>query len=205
MRQKNRKLVMGLTGGIGSGKTTVAAEFSRQGCAIIDADAINHEQLDSGPVRDNLQRWWGKEVIKDNGQVDRSVVAGIVFNDAAQLKRLTDLVHPLVRQKELELIGRYQGDKKFCAIILDVPLLFESGQENLCDKVVWVHTDDEIRYQRLAQRRGWREENAKKREKSQFSLDKKAKMSDYIVYNNSTIPDLVKQVASILALIIKIK
>ena len=196
---QNQKLTIGLAGGIGAGKSTVAQEFAKLGCAVISADELNHEVLRRPEVIERIRQWWGPGVLDDLGRVDRSALGQIVFNDPGQLKKLTDLVHPLIVDLQGDLIRAHQDDPRTKAIILDVPLLFEVGQNELCDKVVFVATDEQIRQKRIENRKGWDKKKTKNAENLQFALDTKAKMSDYRVQNNSSIPGLAVQIAKLLS------
>ena len=196
---QNQKLTIGLAGGIGAGKSTVAQEFAKLGCAVISADELTHEVLRRPEVIERIRQWWGPGVLDDLGRVDRSALGQIVFNDPGQLKKLTDLVHPLIVDLQGDLIRAHQDDPRTKAIILDVPLLFEVGQNKLCDKVVFVATDEEIRRKRIENRKGWDKKKTKNAENLQFALDTKAKMSDYRVQNNSSIPGLAVQIAKLLS------
>lgn len=193
------KLVIGVVGGIGSGKSTVAEQFGRLGCAVISADKLNHEVLARRDVVAKLRDWWGDQVLDNQGNINRQVLGSIVFNDSEALKRLTDLTHPLIAQRQSELIGTYQNDCGVKAIVLDVPLLYEVGQAGLCDVVVFVDSRPSLRAERVEKRLGWEKKRLKKAENFQISLDKKAEMSDYTLYNNSGIPELADQVTKLLS------
>jgi len=202
-----KKPIIGLAGGIGAGKSTVAEEFRKIGCAVISADKINHEVLSRPDIIQNINRWWGKKakIVKPDGQIDCEVLGWIVFDNGNLLKQLTDLLHPLIFQREKELLQTYQKDPEVVAIVLDIPLLFEAGQDKLCDFVVFVRADEALRYERLRQKRGWDAEKIKKIENFQISLDKKAKKSEYTVDNNSGIPTVSSQVKKVLSTILNNK
>lgn len=187
----SRKLIIGLTGGIGSGKSTVANILADLGAAIIDSDRINREQLAQPEVMDELRSWWGDSIVTTRdgrGVVDRRRVGEIVFADDAQRRRLEQLLHPRIEKQREALIREYENDPSVRLIVLDSPLLLEAGLGDECDAVVFVDTDDAVRRQRVTQHRGWSETDWKSRENSQFALDKKRARSDYIVVNNSSDP-----------------
>ena len=197
--------IIGLTGAAGAGKTTVARQFEKLGCAVIYADQLNHQVLNRPEVVQQLQRWWGPKVLGPNGQVNRQAVGQIVFQDDNELGRLAALVHPLIIEWEKQLLQGYQADTDYRAVVLDVPLLVELGQEKLCDFVVFIRTDELLRQARLSRQRGWEVEKTKKIEKLQIALDTKEKMSDYVICNNSNIPELFKQVSNIFANMVRQK
>jgi len=204
---KKGPVIIGITGPIGSGKSTAAAQFARLGCALINADKLNHEILTQPQVIERISRWWGPDLLNAEGKIDREALGSIVFADEAALKQLTDLVHPLIAQREKELIRAYQQDPAIAAVVLDVPLLFESGQDKWCDFVIFIQSEAHLRLERLKNRR-WSAEKIKKIKKwgnFQLALDKKAKMSDHILRNNSGICDLTKQVVELYSKILEIK
>jgi dephospho-CoA kinase len=198
-----KKYIIGLCGGIGSGKSTVAGEFAKLGCAVIDADAINHELLATKEVMDVLVGWWGPRILDNQGQINRHTVGKIVFQDEREMKKLTDYIHPLVIHREQELIDKYNNDNNIRAIILDVPLLIETRQHQWCDHVVFVDAEEAIRHERIHKKRGWDKKRINFAEKMQIGLDKKVEISDYRVDNNSGIPGVASQTATILSRILE--
>ena len=197
-----KKLIIGLTGPTGSGKSTLARQFERLGCAVISADKLNHEVLGLPKVIRQIESWWGSHMLDSAGRIDREAVGRLVFEDEAELKKLTNLVHPLIEARERSLIEHYNCQPGTKAIVLDVPLLFETGQNKWCEAVILVLADEGVRQARLSEKRNWGPEKLKKVENFQLALDMKVKMSDYIVRNNSTITDLNNQVAELLSQII---
>ncbi len=181
-----RKPVIGLTGGIGSGKSTVARIFEDAGCAVINSDEQNSIQLANPEVIAELVSWWGKEVINEKGQLDRKAIASVIFNDPAQRKRLESYLHPRIASDSARLTGKFQANPSVRAIVLDSPLLLEAGLDAKCDAVVFVDTDDEIRLARVKKNRGWSADQWRRREKSQFALDKKRGKADHVLANNSS-------------------
>lgn len=196
------KPIIGIVGGIGAGKTTVASEFCRLGCGVISADGLNHEILEREEIIEHIKEIWGLGVLKVNGSVDRRALGEIVFGDAEEMGKLTDLVHPFIAKRQAELVSQYQEDTGVRAIVLDVPLLFEVGHDRLCDVVVFVESDWDIRSKRTAERLGWEKKQQKKAENLQLALDKKAKMSDYTICNNSGLSELAFQVDRLLSTIL---
>lgn len=182
--QRHPKPVLGLLGGPGSGKSTVARVFSELGCAVIDADRLAHAALQSSEVKAQLRQWWGETVIDDQGQVDRKAVGQIVFQDQDQLRRLEALTHPMVhagRQRERE---QAMADPELIAIIEDCPLLMETELDQDCDALVFVDCPFEIRLRRLAESRGWDAAELKRREDRQLPLDTKRRSADYVISNS---------------------
>lgn len=180
------KPVIGLTGGIGSGKSTVARAFEDAGCGVIDSDEFNRQQLASPEVISELVSWWGDKILKETGQLDRKAIASVVFDDPDQRKRLEAYLHPRISAESERRAAEFRADPAIRAIILDSPLLLEAGLDAGCDAVVFVDADDETRLSRVKKYRGWSEDQWRQREKSQFALDKKRGRADHVIANNSS-------------------
>ena len=192
-----KKPIIGIIGGIASGKSTVAAEFEMLGCAVIRADAIAHDLLTEEPVREELVRQFGAEILYPSGQIDRSRLAQIVFADAEKLCALNKVIHPRVLERTEELIAEYNQRKHVQAIVLDMPLLVEVGWAPRCDRLIFVRCDDAERARRARQAGLLDEQGIKIREKFQISLDKKAALADNTVDNNSDFSTLVRQIQDV--------
>lgn len=193
-----KKLIIGLTGAPGAGKSTIARQFEKLGCAVINADQLNHEVLTNPNVIQKIVSWWGEKVERADGQLDREAIGRIVFEDREKLNQLTQLVHPLIAEREKELISLYQGSFEVAAVVLDVPLLFEAGQDKWCDIIVFVDCEEPIRQKRLKKSRGWEEEKRKKIENLQLGVNFKAQKADYVIRNNSSISEIAVQVKTLL-------
>jgi len=194
-RQKRQsKPVIGLLGGIGAGKSTVAAELGRLGCAVIDADRIGHELLDETAVQQEIRRQWGDAVFTPGGQVDREALGRIVFSDPEQLERLNALLHPRIYQAIVREIAQAQRDQEAVAIVLDAAVMVEAGWEKLCSHLVFVEADPTERSERVRRARGWDEQLWRQREKMQISLDKKRGKCQYTLGNRSSEPHLRERI-----------
>ena len=202
MGKAGTKPIIGIIGGIGSGKSAVAAELGKLGCKVIDADRIAHELLEKKSVKDKILTYFGPEILNLKGKIDRRKLAEIVFADAGKLASLNRVIHPLVLKKTEKFIEKYNSQKKVKAIVLDMPLLVEAGWEKRCDKLIFVNCEQEIRVKR-AQKMGFDKNQLKIRENFQISLDKKARLTDNIVENNSGFSALVRQVADIFSYIVE--
>jgi len=188
------KPVIGIVGGVGSGKSTVAAELVRLGCVLIDADAIGHRLLDDPQVRRELRVRWGDEVFTGEGKVDRAALAEIVFARSDQLELLNGILHPLIGRQMARAVARADADGSVDAVALDAALLLEAGWAGLCTHVIFVDTPPEMRFGRVRSQRGWKKENWIQREKSQISLDTKRQMCDYSIDGSSSVSHLRQQV-----------
>ncbi len=180
------KPVIGLTGGIGSGKSTVASVFADAGCAVINSDDLNSQQLATPEVIAELTRWWGKKILTESGTLNRKAIASVVFQDPSQRKRLESFLHPRIACESERRMDEFQAAPSVRAVILDSPLLLEAGLDAKCDTVVFVDADDQTRLSRVVKSRGWTEDQWRQREKSQFALDKKRMRADHVLANNSS-------------------
>jgi len=178
-------LEIGLTGGIGSGKSTAAAGFVKHGAALIDADQIVRDLQQPGEkVFEEMLSKWGSGILTSDGQLDRQLVANIVFSNPEELTVLNEIVHPAVRE-EMTIRRRVHLDTDN-TVILEIPLLVESGYRNF-DAIVVVDVDTEIAVERLVKHRSFEEEDALKRIEKQVSRDSRTEIADYVIKNNSSI------------------
>lgn len=177
----------------------MAAEFAAQGCVVIDSDRLSHEILERPEVIGQVAGWWGPEVVQSDGRPNRSKVAAIVFSDERKKRQLEDLLYPLIAARRSDIIQGAVENPAVKTIILDSPLLFESNLDRLCDAVVFVEADESTRLQRLAQSRGWNEEQVRQRERWQMPLGQKRSRCAYVIDNNGPETRLPAQVAKILA------
>ena len=196
MDNVSKKPVIGILGGIASGKSTVAAEFAKLGCKVIDADTIVHELLETKPVKEKIIARFGLAVLDSTGRIDHKKLAAVVFTDLDKLSSLNELIHPSVLRRTEELIEQYSRQDQVKAIVLDMPLLVEVGWSKRCDRLVFVECKRQLRVLR-AQKRGFDENQLKIRENFQISLDSKVTLADNTVVNNSGFSALVRQVADI--------
>jgi dephospho-CoA kinase len=192
-----KKPVIGILGGMYSGKSTVAAELAKLGCAVIDADKISHQLLDEKDVLKKVVRIFGKEILDEKGKISRSELANRVFGDPAKLAKLTGILHPLVMVRVEDLIKKCEPQPAVRAIALDIPLLVEVGWEKRCDHLIFVDCAPPIRLERAKNKGVFEVDQLKIRENLQISLDKKKRIADNIVDNNSDLSGLSKQIASI--------
>lgn len=186
---KRIKPIIGLVGGIGAGKSSVARVLQSLGAAVIDSDRLAHEELTSPEVIATLRDWWGDKVCRSD-HVDRRALASIVFNDPAELGRLEKLLYPRIHCLRERLVAGYNADRMVRAIVLDAPKLYEAGLGDYCDAVIFVEADWSDRVRRVAASRGWSEEELKRRENLQNSLDTKRTNADYVVINHSSLDQL---------------
>lgn len=193
-----QKPVIGLSGGIGSGKSRVAAEFERRGCLVIDSDRLGRELLGEPAVIQTLREWWGAGVISPDGTIDRSRIAEIAFGDPAQKRRLEGYLHPLIADRRRHIISEVGHHAAIKAIVIDSPLLFESHLDRECDAVVFVDADEAERLRRVRETRGWDERELRRREQWQLPIDEKRARSGFVIDNQGPVERLDPQVDTIL-------
>ncbi len=197
-----KKPVIGILGGMCSGKSTVAAQLAKLGCAVIDADQIAHQLLDDKDVREEIIREFGREVLNEEDKISRVELANRVFGDAGKLKKLTGVLHPPVLARVEQLITRYTQEPVVKAIVLDMPLLMEVGWKKRCDRIIFVDCKPPIRLKRARKMGFFDAEQLKVRENLQISLDKKRRIADNIVDNNSDLSGLSKQIVCLFSSIV---
>ena len=185
-------LRIGLTGGIGSGKSTVSALLAEHGAVVVDADRIAREVLEPGtPGLDAVVAEFGPGVVAPDGSLDRAALASVVFADDAARRRLDALVHPLVRRRTAELVAAAPPDS---VVVNDVPLLVETGQAGSYDLVLVVEADQEARVARLVGR-GLTETDARARMAAQATDEQRRAVADVVLDNSGTPAQLAERVA----------
>ncbi|MEO3823706.1 dephospho-CoA kinase [Actinomadura sp. B10D3] len=185
-------LKVGLTGGIGSGKSEVSARLEEHGAVVIDADKLAREVVEPGtPGLAAVVAEFGEDVLLPSGALDREKVGKIVFNDPERLAALNAIVHPLVGERMQELMDAAPDD---AVVVYDVPLLAENGLAGMYDEVVVVDAPEEARLDRLVSRRGMTEEDARARMANQASREARRAVATHIVDNTGTLDDLKNQV-----------
>ncbi len=175
------KPIIGLTGGIGSGKTFVAGLFGELGCRVINSDDLVREAYQTQDVKDAVRRRWGTGVFASDGAIDRSAMAHRIFASPDDRKALEAILHPIVAERREQKMKDAAADPDVLAFVWDTPLLLETGLGGRCDAVVFIDAPKQVREQRVRSTRGWAASERSKREKLQLPLDKKRKMSDYLI------------------------
>lgn len=196
------KPIIGLTGGIGAGKSFVAAQLAKLGCGVIDADALSRQAMTDQTILMKVHQRWGDGVFTVNEELDRKALAGRIFADPAQRKELEAIVHPYVHAHRAIQREHLLADVKIVAIVEDCPLLYESGLDEQVDVTIFVATDEKTRRQRALSTRGWSAEELASREKNQLKLDTKAQCADYVINNNEGEKDCFDQARIVLSRIL---
>lgn len=186
-------LVVGLTGGISSGKSTISSWFLQKGIVVLDADQIvKNLQRPNSPLVLKLAEEFGASIVNENGELVRDVLGKIIFYDQEAKERLNAMIHPLVQAKLEEEIERLKKVGEGL-VVLDIPLLFESRFEALVDRTVVVYVSPDVQLQRLMKRDQIDREYALAKMNSQMSLDEKRERADYVLINNGTMGQLREQ------------
>jgi dephospho-CoA kinase len=191
--------VIGLIGGMGSGKSRVAQELARRGGRIIAGDPLGHEALRDPEVIERLVARWGHGILDATGNVDRARVSSIVFGDSGERQALEGIVHPYIERRFQEQLDLATRDLSCPFVILDAAILLEAGWRRFCTVMVFVDAPRAQRLARLARFRGWSEEELTKRERAQLNLDEKKARADFVLDNSGAESELPGQVDRLLS------
>ena len=193
-------IVIGIVGGIASGKSLVSRRLCEMGAEVLDADRIGHEVLREAEVKEAIRARWGESVFDARGEVDRSRVAAIVFADPPagprELTYLEQLTHPRIERHLRKTLDRVARRNAGSILVLDAALLLEAGWNEFCDKTLFVDAPRSVRLAR-AQQRGWSETEFEAREAVQASVDWKRAQADIVIDNSSTPEHTYKQLEHI--------
>lgn len=190
--------IIGLTGGIASGKSTVSQMLKEKGFAIVDADVAARAVVEPGQqALTQIIETFGKAILQEDGSLDRLKLGARIFNNEAERKKLNSIVHPAVRQFMLaKKEAAIEAGKQ--TIIMDIPLLFESQLTWMVEKVIVVYVNEDTQLHRLMARNDFDEATAKSRIASQLSLSDKAAQADVVINNNGTMEETKEQLEHIL-------
>lgn len=198
--KRERGIIVGITGGIACGKTTVSDLLAEKGAIQINADEIGHQLLKSdSPVIDQLVGLFGPEILDQSGDVSREKLGTIVFNDKSARQRLNAVLHPLIIQRSRARAKQLVNDDPSCVVLLDAPLLIEAGAYDSADLIVVVTASRDTQLRRILDRsqeqnRPLTESEAKARIDSQMPLSEKVKYADVVIENEESFEELQKQV-----------
>ncbi len=191
-------IVIGLTGSIATGKSTVASMFMDLGIPVIDADRIAREVVEPGEeAYKKVVEAFGEEILLEDRSLNRPKLGRIVFSDEEKRNQLNSIVHPAIRKRMLEKRDAYLKKGERC-VVLDIPLLFESKLEHFVDKIIVVFVDENVQLKRLLDRNQLTKEEALQRIRSQMPVKDKLELADAAIDNNGTIEHSFKQLKEIL-------
>ena len=181
-----------IVGNIASGKSVAEKILSNQGYFVVDADKIAHEILDK---EQRIRHDFGIYDIFENNEISREKLGKLVFSNCDLKLKLESIMHPLIRRRIEAIFEQYKNEKY---VFVSVPLLFESGMQDMFDKVIFIYADDDIRLKRLIGRNGYSLDYALKRINCQQSQDEKIKLADYVIYNNYSVEQLKEELLKII-------
>lgn len=182
---------LGVTGGIASGKSTVTRTLRELGAIIIDADEVAHHIIEPGqPAWQDIIDYFGPEVLDADRSINRPRLGEIVFNDHEKLVMLNRFTHPRVYDYYRRVLGELEEASPSSVVVLEIPLLFESGMQNLCDQVWVIWLDEDTQVRRLMERNGFSREAALNRIHIQMPLEEKARRADLVIDNTRSMADV---------------
>lgn len=188
-------MVIGLTGGIASGKSLVSEELARRGAALVDADQVSRELTRPGsPVLAKLVEAFGPDILQSDGLLDRKGLAGRVFGDPRALERLNQITHPAIWKEIHHQLGELSQTHP--VVVLVAPLLLEHGGERYVDQVWVVHVRPEVQLERLMRRDGLTAEQAEARRSAQISASERLQRADVVIDNSGSPEETVRQIES---------
>lgn len=186
-------IVIGVAGGIASGKSTVARVFERLGARVLDADAIGHDLLRTEGLRDRIREVFGEAVLTPEGDVDRRALGRLVFSDDQARQSLNRLVRPAIRAEIRRRIAGMRGEGYDGPVVVDAPLLVDTGPTDLADRVILVTAPASTRKERIISRSGLSDEEADQRIAAQVPDAKQARWADYVLENDGSLDELTEE------------
>ena len=190
-------VIIGLTGSIASGKSTIAGMLKEMGLPIVDADLVARQVVEVGsPTLMKIAEEFGEDVLLPTGEMDRAKVGSIIFNNEQKRLQLNSIIHPAIRAEMIRQRDAYVAEGKH--VVMDIPLLFESTLQNFVEKIFVVTVSPEVQLQRLMARNGLSKEEAEARIASQLPLKEKEDGADAVIYNNGTIEQSKQQLLDII-------
>jgi dephospho-CoA kinase len=192
-------LIVGLTGGIGSGKSAVAEMFRQEGAEVIDFDHLARLVVEPGkPAWRDIVDYFGPRILSSDRTLNRVALAEIVFSDEESRKALEGFTHPRIFEKRDALLERIKGKDPLSVVVIDFPLLFELGLRNGLDEVILVYVPREVQIERVANRDNLAREAVEKRLKAQMPIEEKRSLSDYVIDNQGSLTETRTQVQRIM-------
>ena len=197
--------VIGLLGGVASGKSLIANYFVEKGAALLDADRTGHEVLKLQAVKDAARVRWGAKIFSADGEIHRPALASLVFapppEGPVELQFLEGLTHPLIGNALWNQIDDLRKQNSAQAIVLDAPVMLKAGWNRFCDRIVFVEVPESLRWKR-AQARGWTREDFERREAAQESLEIKRRLADVVIDNSGALATTYAQADRIWPLLV---
>ncbi len=173
-------MIVGITGGIGSGKSTVSRLFEIMGCAIFNSDEVANSMYFEKDIQPQVKARLGEEAYVSDSKINKSYIQSCIFTDADLLQKLNGIIHPAVMRK----FSEFERESKAKLIIKETALLFEANLQSTCQKIIVVAADDALRLERVMQRDALREEDVLKKMNAQWPQEKKIEKADFVILNN---------------------
>lgn len=191
-------MIIGLTGSIASGKSTVAKMIQAYGLPIVDADVVARQVVEPGSVTlKKIAEAFGQEIIAEDGSMDRAKVGSIIFHDETMRQKLNSIIHPAIREEMIRQRDEFisYGEKN---VFMDIPLLFESKLEHFVENIIVVSVSEEVQLERLMARNGLTEQEARARIATQIPVAQKEALAHAVIHNNGTYEQTAEQLQNIL-------
>lgn len=191
----HRKPVIGLIGGIGAGKSTVAAALVKHGGRVVAGDPLGHEALEEPIIRERVAEAFSeRDILTSEGKVDRKKLGRVVFPSPVERTRLEHLVHPYIEERIREEIEEAVADPAVKFVILDAAIMLEAGWDDVCDKLIYVDAPRPVRLARIQSQRGWTDADLANREAVQMPPEKKKSRADVVIDNGGRPEETIAQV-----------
>jgi dephospho-CoA kinase len=188
-------MIIGLTGGIASGKSTASQILQAKGIPVVDADKIAREVVEPGKeAYEKVVAFFGSEILREDKTINRPRLGEIIFNDKEKRSRLNEIVHPSIRA-EMKRQAIFYTENGFSLVVLDIPLLFESKLTHMVEQTWLIYADPEVQLKRLMMRDGFSETQAISRINSQMPIDEKRELADVVIENNGSMAELEEKLS----------
>jgi dephospho-CoA kinase len=188
-------MIIGLTGGIASGKSTASQILQAKGIPVVDADKIAREVVEPGKeAYEKVVAFFGSEILREDKTINRPRLGEIIFNDKEKRSRLNEIVHPSIRA-EMKRQAIFYTENGFSLVVLDIPLLFESKLTHMVEQTWLIYADPEVQLKRLIMRDGFSETQAISRINSQMPIDEKRELADVVIENNGSMAELEEKLS----------
>lgn len=189
-------MIIGLTGGIATGKSTVANMLEKRGARIVDADKIAREiVLPGSPVLQQVASRFGQAILQEDGSLNRKKLGDIIFSDPKAKKDLEQLLHPPIRNILRQRVQQYEEENPQGLVVADIPLLFESGLQSMFPEIMVVYVPESVQLKRLMARNGLNESEARARIQNQWPIEDKKQLADVLIDNSGTLQETEEQIA----------
>ena len=196
--KSNKTIIVGITGSLGTGKTTAAKVFKALGALVLDADSMAHEALKKNTTSyKQVVKVFGRSILDGDGRINRAKLAGLAFHNKRNLRKLCDITHPIVVKKIKRSVSAISNSGNVPAVVIDAPLLIEAGLHEITDYLIVVKTSRRTQVKRAMKKTRLSSNEVMKRIRNQISLSKKVRMADYIIDNEGSKNSMKKTIKKI--------